>query len=601
MSNNNLILRTVNSPWTTPTTDFTKNSVLSHTNVDNNFIYLRGELIYTAQTVGNTVTLKKINGNDLSFNVGSGGTSGGSLYWTSGSSGNYSIKVINDGSGDTESNYTLVSGFNNIITDDSEYSSIMGGSGNTIGGSINGHILGGYDNSVNKNSDLSVVIAGSGNTIGNGSTYSSIINGFGNEIGISNHSHSSILGGQNNQIGSIESINTSIIGGSGNTVQGGDNSTLIGGAGNVLKLNSDNSTIMGGTGNTIDNSDFSTIIGGVGSSYIKIEDSTNSTIIGLSQGNAIPYIRNSFNSAILAGEDHQINYSYNSLIIGGQDSDLKADGGDEIINDSVVIGGYSNGIVGPQNRSSIMGGSGNTVSGYFSTNIKGADNFIVGGVDNQVSSIERSGILGGTNNLISGESGIIDSIICGGNDNIVSGDASISSFIGGGSKNYIKQGAGSSSVERSAIIGGSGNTLSLDNQLIENSVILGGNGISATSSNTVYVPNLEVRGQAYTPIHDNLTGGTTFIPDWDNSNVQILTLSGNTNVSGGTSTMEGGSVYTVIVKQSNGGSHTITWDSTYKWEEGNYPTLSTAGGSVDIITFICDGTSLHGLIAKDFQ
>ena len=129
-----------------------------------------------------------------------------------------------------------------------------------------------------------------------------------------------------------------------------------------------------------------------------------------------------------------------------------------------------------------------------------------------------------------------------------------------------------------------------------------GNGINATDDNTVYVPNLEVRGQAYTPIYDNLTGGTTFIPDWDNSNVQILTLSGNTNVSGGTSTMKGGSAYTMLVKQSNGGSHTITWDpTTYKWEEGNPPTLSTADGSVDIITFICDGTSLYGLIAKNFQ
>ena len=112
MSNNNLILRTVNSPWTTPTADFTKNSVLSHTNVDNNFIYLRGELIYTAQTIGNTVTLKKINGNDLSFNVGSGGTSGGSVYWTSGSSGNYSIRVINDSSINATGDYSVAEGFN---------------------------------------------------------------------------------------------------------------------------------------------------------------------------------------------------------------------------------------------------------------------------------------------------------------------------------------------------------------------------------------------------------------------------------------------------------------------------------------------------------
>jgi X-X-X-Leu-X-X-Gly heptad repeat protein len=135
----------------------------------------------------------------------------------------------------------------------------------------------------------------------------------------------------------------------------------------------------------------------------------------------------------------------------------------------------------------------------------------------------------------------------------------------------------------------------------DRSVVLGGQNITGTTDDTVYVPNLEIRGQAYTPIYDNLTGGTTFIPDWDNSNTQILTLSGNTNVSGGTSTMEGGSAYTMLVKQSNSGSHTITWDSTYKWEAGSPPTLSVADGSVDIITFICDGTYLYGLIAKDFQ
>jgi len=397
MPNNNLILRTLISPWITPTPDTTKSSVLKHIDVDNNFIYLRGELIYTATTVGNLVTLKKINGNDLSFNVGSGGGSG---YWNSGSTGFYSIKTINDSGLDATGNYSVASGFNtlangnvsfthstnstassdytsilggqnNEITSSSNNSSIVGGTGNTIGASINGHILGGYSNSVDKNSDLSVIIAGSGNTIGNGSSYSSIINGFNNTIYASSHVYSSIIGGQNNEIGSLQSIGSGIFGGDSNLIQGSDNSMLI---------------------------------------------------------------------------------------------------------------------------------------------------------------------------------------------------------------------------------GGSGNTITHDR-----SVILGGQGITSSADDTVYVPNLEVRGQAYTPIYDNLSGGTTFVPDWDNSNVQILTLSGNTNISGGTSTMEGGSTYTMLVKQSNGGSHTITWDSTYKWEEGNPPTLSTADGSVDIITFICDGTSLYGLIAKNFQ
>lgn len=108
MPNNNLILRSVVSPWITPTPDFTRNSVLSFSDVDNNFIYLKGELINSIETSGNTITLKKINGNDLSFNVGSGG---GSDYWTSGSSGNYSIKTINDSGLDATGNYSVAEGF----------------------------------------------------------------------------------------------------------------------------------------------------------------------------------------------------------------------------------------------------------------------------------------------------------------------------------------------------------------------------------------------------------------------------------------------------------------------------------------------------------
>lgn len=686
MPNNNLILRSVVSPWITPTPDFTRNSVLSFSDVDNNFIYLKGELINSIETSGNTITLKKINGNDLSFNVDSGG---GSDYWTSGSTGFYSIKTTNDSGLDATGNYSVASGFNtlsignvsfthstnstassdytsilggqnNEITSSSNNSSIVGGTGNTIGGSINGHILGGYDNSVNKNSDLSVVIAGSGNTIGNGSSYSSIINGFGNEIGISNHSYSSILGGQNNQIGSIESNNTSIIGGYSNLVQGADNSLLA-----------------GGTGNTLINSDYSSIIGGYGGA---IQNSNNSHVLGLSKGNQIPYIKGSFNSVIFGGEDHQINDSYNSALIAGQDNDIKSAGGNELFYDSSIIGGqnnvlfvagerssilgggnnqivgeyntslsaitttdntivggsantvsfsvrsgvfngitnvlnggngnnliYNSNIIGgdtnqinnAQSNSSIIGGSGNTISGYYSSGIRGTDNAIIGGVGNEMLHIDRSAIIAGTDNYMEAEGGIMNSVIAGGKDNkidLVVGNED-GSFIAGGHSNTISGFVPGDLPIISSIIGGSGNTI----DSISNSHIIGTFDVTATTENTLYVPNLEVRGQAYTPIYDNLTGGTTFIPDWDNSNVQILTLSGNTNVSGGTSTMEGGSAYTVIVKQSNGGSHTITWDSTYKWEAGSPPTLSVADGSVDIITFICDGTSLYGLIAKDFQ
>lgn len=416
MSNNNLILRTVNSPWTTPTTDFTKNSVLSHTNVDNNFIYLRGELIYTAQTIGNTVTLKKINGNDLSFNVGSGG----SVYWTSGSSGNYSVKVINDSTINATGNYSVAEGFSTTA------------SGNAS------HAEGYFTNA-------------SGN-------YSHAEGATTTAAGIGSHA---------------EGLST---------IASGDYSHAEGSG----TLASEESSHAEGGG----------------------------TIASGSSAHAEGFVT-------IAGGD----YSHSEG------------------NETIASGNYSH----AEGYQTVASGIYSHAGGYQTT----AD-----GVGSHAE---------GVNTRASGSGSH-----AGGNDSVASG---VTSFIH------------------------SANSLVTGNR----SVVLGGQNITGTTDDTVYVPNLEVRGQAYTPIYDNLTGGTTFIPDWDNSNVQILTLSGNTSVSGGTSTMEGGSAYTVIVKQSNGGSHTITWDSTYKFEGGSQPTLSTADGSVDIITFICDGAFLYGLIAKDFQ
>ena len=75
--NNNLILRVLNSPYN----DVTRNSVLSQSDVDNNFIYLKGDLIYTATTSGDTTYLHKYNGETISFLGGSGGGSAVSITY----------------------------------------------------------------------------------------------------------------------------------------------------------------------------------------------------------------------------------------------------------------------------------------------------------------------------------------------------------------------------------------------------------------------------------------------------------------------------------------------------------------------------------------
>lgn len=65
---NKLTLRTVVSPYD----DTTKGAVLTQAELDNNFISLKGEVIVSATTSGNTVSLVKYNGDTISFTGGSG-------------------------------------------------------------------------------------------------------------------------------------------------------------------------------------------------------------------------------------------------------------------------------------------------------------------------------------------------------------------------------------------------------------------------------------------------------------------------------------------------------------------------------------------------
>ena len=87
----NLILRTSPSPYG----DTTKGSVLSQSELDSNFITLKGEVIYSADTVGDLIILKKYNGNDISFSAGSGG---GSVIYTNASPTPTTVGGISAGS-----------------------------------------------------------------------------------------------------------------------------------------------------------------------------------------------------------------------------------------------------------------------------------------------------------------------------------------------------------------------------------------------------------------------------------------------------------------------------------------------------------------------
>lgn len=83
MANNKLILRTLTG-WNIPFADTTKNTVLTHADVDNNFIYLKGEVIYSAGTSGSNLILNKVNGTSLVVPISASGTSSGNTYTNSG-------------------------------------------------------------------------------------------------------------------------------------------------------------------------------------------------------------------------------------------------------------------------------------------------------------------------------------------------------------------------------------------------------------------------------------------------------------------------------------------------------------------------------------
>lgn len=80
MPNNKLILRSVNSPWVSPFNDITTGSVLSWADVDNNFIYLKGEIIHSGYTSGNSLILEKINGNTINLDLEQFGDEGNRWY-----------------------------------------------------------------------------------------------------------------------------------------------------------------------------------------------------------------------------------------------------------------------------------------------------------------------------------------------------------------------------------------------------------------------------------------------------------------------------------------------------------------------------------------
>lgn len=97
-----------------------------------------------------------------------------------------------------------------------------------------------------------------------------------------------------------------------------------------------------------------------------------------------------------------------------------------------------------------------------------------------------------------------------------------------------------------------------------------------------------------------LTDGANISWNLDNAQVAEVALGGNRTLDNPTNMKDGGT-YILRVEQDSTGSRTLAYGTAYKWTGGTAPTLTTAGGSVDVLTFISDGTNMYGVASLDFQ
>jgi hypothetical protein len=107
---------------------------------------------------------------------------------------------------------------------------------------------------------------------------------------------------------------------------------------------------------------------------------------------------------------------------------------------------------------------------------------------------------------------------------------------------------------------------------------------------TTPAAKLAVVGTGYSPTI-TITDGATL--SWDTSLGQVaqVTLGGNRTFDAPTNLVDGG-FYSLLIIQDGTGSRTISWNAVFDFAGGTAPTLSTAAGAKDLITWRSDGTNM---------
>ena len=94
--------------------------------------------------------------------------------------------------------------------------------------------------------------------------------------------------------------------------------------------------------------------------------------------------------------------------------------------------------------------------------------------------------------------------------------------------------------------------------------------------------------------------GATGAIDWTHNQKQKVTITG-TGITCNFTNPTGPCNLVLKVIQGDGNDVIGTWDSDIKWVGGSAPTLSTANGAIDILSFYFDGTNYFGVGSLNFS
>ena len=118
--------------------------------------------------------------------------------------------------------------------------------------------------------------------------------------------------------------------------------------------------------------------------------------------------------------------------------------------------------------------------------------------------------------------------------------------------------------------------------------------ISNASADTVIDGNLQVDGQIFSPMFAGTIASSTSSIDFDNGNFATLNCASSTFLANPTN-LQGGTTYTLVVTN---GANISGYGTAWKFAGGTEPTLSA---NTDVITAVCDGTSLYAAALADFS